>query len=99
MADTPEVKVKKACKKVLDAKDIWYFMPIGGPFTTHGIPDIICCWDGHFLAIECKAPGKRSDTTQHQKRILFEIADHGGFAIVVDSADQLTEYLEKLRVG
>lgn len=93
MAKTPEAKVKDAIKKVLDAFGIWYFMPIGGPFTVHGIPDFICCWKGQFLAIEAKAPGKLTTTTVHQVRKIGEINAHGGWAIVVDDAQQLVDFL------
>lgn len=95
MAKTPEAKVKDAIKKELLARGIWYFMPIGGPFTVHGIPDFICCWDGQFLAIEAKAPGKLRDTTANQERKLTEIACHGGLSVVVDDVKLLVEFLER----
>lgn len=93
MANTPEGKVKADVKKVLNARDIWYFMPMQNGFGVVGIPDFICCWKGQFLAIETKAPGKRGDTTPNQDRKLQEIKDHGGWAIVVDDVNQLIEYL------
>lgn len=30
----------------------------GGPFQAAGIPDIIGCWKGRFIAIELKIPGE-----------------------------------------
>lgn len=92
MATTPEGKVKAAVKKVLQARDIWYFMPMQNGFGVVGIPDFICCWRGQFLAIETKAPGKRKDTTPNQDRRIQEIIDHGGWAIVVDDERQLIEF-------
>jgi hypothetical protein len=93
MATTPEGKVKAEVKKVLQARNIWFFMPMQNGFGVVGIPDFICCWHGQFLAIETKAPGKRKDTTPNQDRRLREITDHGGWAIVVDDAKQLIEFL------
>lgn len=93
MSTTPEGKVKAAVKKVLQARGIWFFMPMQNGFGVVGIPDFICCWKGQFLAIETKAPGKRNTTTANQDRKLQEIQDHGGWAIVVDDATQLIEYL------
>ena len=90
---TPEGKVKSAVKKMLTAHNIWYFMPMQNGFGVVGIPDFICCWKGAFLAIETKAPGKREATTENQKRIIALIKEHGGHAIVVDSAEQLESYL------
>lgn len=91
---TPEGRVKNAVKKVLKDRGIWYFMPMQNGFGVVGIPDFICCWDGTFLAIETKAPGKRGDTTANQERKLQEIGNHGGLAIVVDDAQQLIDFLE-----
>lgn len=93
MAATPESKVKAAVKKVLQARGIWFFMPMQNGFGVVGIPDFICCWKGQFLAIETKAPGKRKDTTANQDRKLQEIQEHGGWSLVVDDATQLIEFL------
>jgi hypothetical protein len=46
------------------------------------------------LAIETKAPGKRGDTTANQDRVISEIRDHWGKAVVVDDVSQLIEYLD-----
>lgn len=94
MATTPEGKVKAAVKKVLQARGIWFFMPMQNGFGVVGIPDFICCWKGQFLAIETKAPGKRKDTTANQDRKLQEIQEHGGWSLVVDDATQLIEFLK-----
>jgi len=90
---TPEGKVKEQCKLLLKTYGIWYYMPVQNGMGTVGIPDIIACWKGRFLAIETKAPGKRSNTTPNQERVLAEIAAHGGMQIVVDDPEQLLVYL------
>lgn len=90
---TPEGKVKADVKKVLNARGIWFFMPMQNGFGVVGIPDFICCWKGQFLAIETKAPGKRNDTTANQDRKLQEIKDHGGWSLVVDDVHQLIEFI------
>ena len=94
MAKTPEGKVKDQVKSLLKSLGIWYYMPIQNGMGVVGIPDFICCWDGHFLAIETKAPGKRSDTTANQKRNLEAIASNGGTAVVIDDVIQLVEILK-----
>jgi len=55
MAQTPEAKVKAAVRKLLVAFGIYHFMPAANGFGRAGIPDIICCFGGRFIAIECKA--------------------------------------------
>jgi hypothetical protein len=54
-----------------------------------GIPDIIICYRGVFVAIETKAPGKRNNVTDNQKRIMENIRDADGFAWVVDDPADL----------
>ena len=93
MADTPEKKVKNAVRKVLDRLGIYYFMPPGMGLGRSGIPDIIGCKNGKFIAIECKA-GK-GKTTALQERELLAICNAGGFTFVVNETclDELEERL------
>jgi hypothetical protein len=94
MATTPEGKVKDAVRKYLKARGIWFYMPVSNGMGVVGIPDFICCWHGRFLAIETKAPGKLSTTTPNQKRVLAEISEHAGHALVIDDVETLRQYVE-----
>ena len=80
MADTPEKKVKNAVRKLLDKLGIYHFMPPGMGLGRSGISDIIGCYNGAFIAIECKA-GK-GKTTALQDRELDAIHRTGGFTFV-----------------
>lgn len=86
---TPEGKVKEACKKFLRERDAFFFMPVSNGMGQVGIPDIIICYRGIFVAIETKAPGKRANVTDNQKRIMENIRNAGGFAWVVDDPSDL----------
>ena len=79
---TPEAKVKTAIKKMLDAHEVYYFMPAANGYGRAGIPDIVCCINGCFLAIECKA-GKGT-TTALQDRELIAIHKAGGSAVIIN---------------
>ncbi len=95
MAATPESKVKAAVRKILNEFDVYHFMPPGNGFGRAGIPDIIGCVDGRFIAIECKA-GK-GKTTALQERELEWIAETGGFTFVAreDNLDELRQRLQE----
>ena len=93
MASTPEGKVKEACKRYLKGLGAWYFMPVSNGMGQVGIPDIICCYKGLFIAIETKAPGKRANTTPNQDRVIEAIQKADGWAVVVDNVDQLHELI------
>jgi Holliday junction resolvase len=81
VASTPERKVKEAVAAVLKNNAVYYFFPPANGLGRAGIPDIIACCNGMFLAIECKA-GK-GVTTALQERELARIRDAGGAALVV----------------
>ena len=93
MASTPEGKVKKAVKAVLDELGIYHFSPFQAGMGRAGIPDIICCCNGRFIGIECKA-GK-GKTTALQDRELDAIHAAGGFAFVVRETN-IAELKERL---
>ena len=82
MARTPESAVKAQCKTILKDAGVYYFFPVANGMGRAGIPDIICCVKGKFLAIECKA-GKGT-TTALQERELAAIRAVGGVALVIN---------------
>lgn len=94
-AQTPEGRVKATIKKYLTKIGAYFFMPIGGPYAVHGVPDIIVCWHGIFIGIECKAPGKKATTTANQKRHLAEIKAAGGCDIVADCVEDVMQGLQE----
>jgi len=81
VASTPERKVKEAVAALLKTNGVYYFFPPANGLGRAGIPDIIACCNGMFLAIECKA-GK-GVTTALQDRELARIRAAGGVAFVV----------------
>ena len=95
MAATPEKKVKNACIVVLKRWGAWYFAPMTGGFGKSGVPDIIVCWRGLFLAIECKA-GKNQPTLL-QEREMQGIRNAEGTALVIreDNVHELEEWFTK----
>jgi hypothetical protein len=96
---TPESKVKDAVKKHLKADGWWFYVAVAGPFSTHGIPDIMACKNGQLLGVEVKAKGKRNNTTPNQDRVLGEMAAAGAWAIVVDDPQQLIDFLKEKQNG
>ena len=94
MAQTPEGKVKAAVRKLLVEFGVYYFSPAANGYGRAGIPDIICCFGGRFIAIECKA-GK-GVTTALQDRELAAIRTAGGMTMVVNETN-IQELREKLQ--
>lgn len=90
MAMTPEGRVKKRVKEWLKDHGIFYYMPVSNGMGAVGVPDFLCCFEGRFLAIETKAPGKRGNLTPNQEQRIKEIHAAGGAALVVDDVTQLS---------
>jgi hypothetical protein len=96
MAATPEKKVKQRVVAQLKELGAYYFYPTTGGFGSSGVPDVVCCYQGRFIGIECKA-GK-GKTTALQDKNLKEISEAGGLAMVVneENVEQITAVLTDL---
>jgi len=93
MAATPESRVKKQIRKILDTTRTYYAMPIGTGYGNSGVPDFLVCHAGHFVGIEAKA-GK-GKTTALQEDNMKRIRESGGTTLVVneENLDELKQLL------
>ena len=99
MAATPEKKVKDKVVGILKAEGAYYFFPATHGYGRSGVPDIVACLNGLFLAIECKAGTNKP--TALQVREIENIRLAGGVAVVVNETnwDTLPELIRKLKQG
>jgi len=68
----------------------------GGMYSTAGLPDIICCIGGRFIAFEVKTPsGKLSKL---QEITIQKIRAAKGEAFMVTSVEEVKEILQNLHV-
>lgn len=82
-------------KKYLDSvPNLFYWKEHGGQFGTAGIPDIIVCYKGRFIAFECKR--NNGKLTILQKITLNKMLKAGGIALVVTDVKQVKEVIENL---
>ena len=97
MALTPEGKVKAKVVKILRDEGVYYFFPATHGYGRSGVPDIVCCVAGKFLAIECKAGGNKA--TALQIREIETIRQAGGVAVIVDETnwDMVSGLIRKLK--
>ena len=82
---TPEKKVKNKVTKVLQANECYYFYPATSGYGSSGVPDIVACYNGHFIGIECKANGNKP--TALQNKHLNNIKKAQGYSMVIDETD------------
>ncbi len=97
MAATPEKLVKNKVKALLASEGVYFFMPATHGFGRSGVPDIVACVNGLFLAIETKAGGNKP--TALQIREIETIRRNNGVAVVVDETnwDMVRDLIKKLR--
>jgi len=82
MASTPEAKVKKQIRAILDGYGAYYAMPIGSGYGNSGVPDFLVCYKGWFIGIEAKS-GK-GKTTALQDFNLDKITKAGGLTLIIN---------------
>ena len=89
---TPEKKVKEKVKKILNKIGAYHCMPATGGYGASGVPDIIACYQGRFIGIECKANGGKP--TALQKKHLADIKNAKGLSLLIDESNiDMLEYL------
>jgi hypothetical protein len=95
MALTPEKKVKNKVVALLKERGAYYFFPATYGMGRSGIPDVVVCYKGHFIGVECKAGNNKP--TALQLRELAAIADAGGSSLIINeyNLNELKEILDE----
>jgi hypothetical protein len=93
---TPEAKVKKKVRTILQGCGAYYAMPMTGGYGSSGVPDFLVCHKGRFIGIECKANGGKPTALQLNNMKQIELA--GGTAVVIneDNLNDLVKLLESI---
>ncbi len=95
MSSTPEGKVKLKVRELLARYNVYVFSPVQTGFGARTL-DLICCHQGLFFAIECKAPGKKM--TEQQCAIAERIERSLGTVFCISSTNQDTSEWDALRL-
>lgn len=90
-----EKTVEEKIKSYLNSKNVYWIKNHGSSFTPKGIPDLTCCWEGKFLAIEVKMTGKLNGQSEHQKIHMNNILKAGGIYILADNVETVIKRLEE----
>jgi len=61
-----------------------------------GVPDVLACYKGHFIAIEVKTPLTRHNTTKLQDYNLARVREADGYAIVAVDVDDVQDIIEEI---
>lgn len=85
MGTKPETRIVNQAIKALRENGGWWVKIHGSPMQVSGIPDIIGCFAGHFVAIEVKQPSKMNTVSPRQEYIMSKIKGAGGYIATVDN--------------
>jgi hypothetical protein len=87
---------RKIMKKLQETEGGFWFHPHGNMYTAAGIPDIIGCLRGCYIAFEVKRPDG-GDATAKQQWTLDRITTEGGISAVIRSFEDAKEILDTHR--
>ena len=97
-ADKEKMKEKEIIKQIKEylktLPECFAWKEHGGMYGTEGLPDLIICFKGKFVAFEVKA--EKGKLTVLQAAILRKIRQAGGRAEVVRSVDEARQIMESL---
>lgn len=94
-----ESQIQSKILAMLKKRNIWYAKIHQTGFSRNGIPDILICHQGKFLAMEIKTPERAKTQTPLQKMEQLSIRRSGGVCEVVTSVQQAAELLLLLEGG
>ena len=94
-----EKNFENRLKRWLDGEGVWFVKFFANRNTRSGVPDIIACVGGTFVAIEVKGPGGKPSPLQ-----LWHVAKiwaAGGIGLIVwpEDFDRLKELVRRLLKG
>lgn len=87
--------VKQISNYLITIPDLFFWKEHGGQYGTAGIPDLIVCYKGRFIGLECKV-GKNKPTVL-QEVTIRQIVRAGGYALVVRTVDEVKEIIEAFK--
>ena len=68
-------------KRYIEGQGGWHVKFFANKYTKVGVPDILSCINGYFVAVEVKAD--RGTPSELQLHTIKQIRDAGGFAFVL----------------
>ncbi len=95
MAELLEKAITTKILKALEREGGWWRKIHGSPYQS-GIPDILGCYRGVFIAFEVKRPSTRDHVTKAQEYAIRKINAEGGYASVVTSVDEAIAVLIRI---
>lgn len=93
-----EGELQKECLRwVKSLPEVWVLKVVGSAIQASGVPDILMCINGRFVAVELKRPDGKGRVSDIQKAQTERIQRAGGVAVVVNSFEGFKEVVNDYR--
>lgn len=89
-----EQQIQKKILDYLDSIDCYTVKVINA--NKSGVPDILACYEGKFLAIEVKRPESINTVTKLQEHNLSMVISKGGYSMVATSVADVKEFIQDI---
>ena len=89
----PEYRIKRLVRARLKELGVYQFWPVQSAWGTTTL-DILVCYQGRFVGIECKRPGAKP--TARQLLTMQAIEAAGGQVYVIDSVEKAKTFTPKI---
>lgn len=83
--------IKKISDYLKSVPDLFFWKEHGGMYGTAGIPDIIICYRGRFIGLECKV--EKNKPTVLQSLTIRRILQAGGYAMIVRTVEEVKQLI------
>lgn len=90
----PESKIQKKIVNYLEQEEGAYIVKVVSA-TKAGVPDILCCIRGKFLAIEVKTPATSKNVSPLQRWNLDRIEEAKGYSLVAWDLPMVKAFLRE----
>lgn len=91
-----EKNFEKRIRNYISSIGGWSVKYFANSYTPRGIPDLLCCVNGRFIAIEVKAENGR--VSKIQEKTIDDIQNSGGYAFTLKPSEfeWFKEWLEEV---
>lgn len=91
---TSEQQIQTKIKSYLEDQGAYVIKVIAA--SKKGVPDLVACYKGLFVAIEVKKPTTKNNVSKLQQYNLDKINKLGGIGLVAWSVEQIEELINEL---
>jgi len=95
---TTEADIKKEITAYLKSVGAWFDNPVRTGYGRRGVPDIVVCYRGRFLAFEVKRDAAKKPTVW-QEREIAAVHAAGGLAAVVWCVEQVQAHIKSIDIA